>query len=150
MNDGCPDCGTPAPALRNAHAPGCARRPCSCGTAVDEYHHDHCGIARCAVTGEQRVYRCGASGDRYEGDCAYEPGTDCRTVWRGALPGRAEAQEYGMWVRYSIDPTRNPSVVYTRTAEIGPGPGLAEDLSRVYTECVWDRDAQRYVLPEHL
>jgi hypothetical protein len=74
--------------------------------------------------------------------CGREIPQDDRMPWTGELPGVAECQEFGWfvkwvpgrgWVRYDPDDPHDPDAV--------------PDLYRLLTECVWDRKRKRWRRP---
>jgi hypothetical protein len=108
-------------------------RPCGdCGASPGERHHDGCDIERCPMCGGQAI-SCGCDWD--DATC------ERRMPWTGEWPGVAECREYDLWC------IRNPN---------GPGhvpchastPGASEDLNRLVLEGTWDRERQRWVMPE--
>ncbi len=98
-----------------------------CAASVGGRHDDGCDVARCLMTGWQRLSCAGGH------DC----GAD---VWTGEWPGDVECREFGWWVQ-------------DRCAE-GMGwvpcapdaPGATEDLNRLYRDARWDVDRRRWVL----
>ncbi|MFI5799104.1 hypothetical protein [Streptomyces sp. NPDC051677] len=68
-----PDTDQPRPELTNC--PDCAVSP-------GNFHLDGCDVARCAITGFQRL------------GCPHY-GTACNTPWTGRWPGEDECLEYG-------------------------------------------------------
>lgn len=62
-----------------------------------------------------------------------------RLPWSGIWPGKLECREYGFWC---AGPPWVPVPAGT--------PGATENLNRLYTECVWDVEKQRFVLPPKL
>jgi hypothetical protein len=88
-----------------------------CGVAIGAAHHAGCDVARCWVTGRQRL-SCSRAHEAGDLDCGQDR-------WSGRWPGEAECEQYG-WL---IDPE---------------GLRLA-DLNRLVTECDWDRAARRWV-----
>lgn len=56
-----------------------------CAVSPGELHLDRCDVARCAITGYQRL------------GCTHY-GTACNTRWTGEWPGSAECIEYGFLI----------------------------------------------------
>jgi hypothetical protein len=119
-----------------------------CGANPGEPHADGCDVARCLVTGRQRlscstiIFPPGADPDRAlpAGDFEFgdaHPGEDCgHDVWTGQWPGDAECREYGFWSRFTDQ----------GWVQCSPGhPDATEDLNRLVTECRWDRGQRRWV-----
>lgn len=136
-------------------------RDCNnCGAKPGEHHRAVCDVERCP--------RCG--GQAISCDCIYEVcGLDVseleekhpeiynkgpteqmyavwdrewkhrRLPWSGIWPGKLECREYGFWC---VGPPWVPVPAET--------PGATENLSRLYTECVWNVEKQRFVLPPKL
>lgn len=104
MTDQCPDCAVPTGA---PHAAGC-------------------DVARCLVTGLQRL-----SCRHLAHDCGED-------VWSGRWPGEAECEEFDWWAYFV--PYGNPS-----WRPCGPDHAAARhDLNRLVREALWDRDAMRW------
>ncbi len=111
-------------------------RPCSCGAAIDEQHHDWCDIARCAATGQQLI-QCAGEEHEYKGRTYGEHEGACESDrWTGFYPGTLEAVERGWfsvfhglrgWVRCGPD-----------------DPDARPDLNRVHSELHWNPATQRY------
>jgi len=98
-----------------------------CAVASGEEHARGCDVARCMVTGRQRLSCAG--------------GHDCgQDVWTGEWPAAAECREFGWWVQ-------------DRCAE-GMGwvpcapdaPGATEDLNRLARDARWSPEQRRWVL----
>lgn len=112
-----------------AYLPACP----SCHALIGELHSDSCTIAWCAALGLQRYAVCDT-----EHGCRTDPLLDCRTTWSGLYPGFAECRELGWFAQLTPHGWANA----------GPAtPGAIEDLNRLITTCVWDRQQGRYVLP---
>src|SRR4051794_2398171 len=95
-----------------------------CGAQVDSPHFEMCDVARCLVTGHQRL-SC------FDG--AVE-GHDCgKDVWTGEWPGTAECHEYGLWARLIPGKGWQPCNADTE--------GASEDLNTLYGSgrFQWDR-----------
>lgn len=102
-----------------------------CAVQPGQLHEDGCDVARCRLTGGQRL-QCSHDGD------------GCRTVWAGCWPGEVECAELGWWTLW--DEQRG---WLEATADT---PGAMADLNRLSLaaatgELVWDREAERYRLP---
>ena len=96
-----------------------------CRAPVGVTHAAGCDVARCLVTGHQRL-----SCDE-EHDCGVD-------VWTGTWPGEAECAEFGWWVQ-------------DRCAEglgfvpcAAGAPGAVPDLNRLRWDAVWDPDVRRW------
>lgn len=104
-----------------------------CQVQPGEAHEDGCGVARCMLTGQQRIQH----------DCADHCDT-CNCVpcppdiWTGEWPGVAECREFGWWCYFV--PYGDPSWV-----PCGPEhPDAQPDLNRLHVEAVWDAAAKRW------
>lgn len=101
--------------------------PCNdCGVGVCAEHTDGCDVARCLVTGFQRL-SCGE-----DHDCGGD-------VWTGKWPGVAECEALGWWAYFV------PHTGFVPCA--ADHPGAVADLNRLVLEGVWDRDAKRWTHP---
>jgi hypothetical protein len=101
-----------------------------CGVEPGESHKAGCDIARCLITGEQRL---SCSDDH---DC----GSD---VWTGLWPGEAECVEFGWWSKWIDGPDGRGHWEQTTADD----PDREPDLNGLHTgETVWDRKAGRWVL----
>lgn len=97
-----------------------------CGVDVGVQHDEDCDVARCLVTGLQRL-SCGG-----EHDC----GAD---VWTGKWPGVAECEALDWWAYF---------VPHTGFVPCpADHPGAVADLNRLVLDGVWDRDAKRWTHP---
>lgn len=95
-----------------------------CGVTPGRPHDDGCDVARCLVTGLQRL-ACGESHD-----CGQQ-------VWTGRWPGDAECEEFG-W--QAVFEHGRSWVCCTRNT-----PGAVRDLNRLYDQAVRDSVRQRWV-----
>jgi hypothetical protein len=105
-----------------------SNKPCpKCDAAPGELHEDGCDVEQCPYCGGQLI-SC---------DCDEEvPRDDCMP-WEGAWPGTAECREFGWWAR------RVPGKRGWESC--GPDePGAIEDLNRLHTRAVWDREQKRF------
>lgn len=119
-----------------------------CGAQPGTAHDENCDVARCLLTGQQRLV-CQAMADEGldvpgpTGEMVHipasHPGEDCRgDVWTGEWPGTAECREYGLWVY--CPPTGSP-------VPCGPDhPDAVADVTALMRNGRWDREAQRWVL----
>lgn len=99
-----------------------------CGVEIGTPHDINCDVARCLVTGGQRL-SCDNHRDR----------TDCgEDIWTGKWPGVMECEEFG-W--YSIFTDRGWQSCTKDT------PGATADLNRLADEGVWDVTANRFRRP---
>lgn len=100
-------------------------KPCGdCAVPAGTAHEQGCDVARCLVTGMQRI----ACSRRH--DC----GAD---VWTGTWPGDAECREFGWFALFSADDG------WERCS--ADEPGAMPDLNRLVCEARWDPAAQRWV-----
>jgi hypothetical protein len=98
-----------------------------CGVEPGQLHEDGCDVARCRLTGEQRL------------QCDHTKEDGCNTAWEGEWPGLEECRELGWYA--ALVPGRG-------WVECGPNDeGACEDLNRLIIKCVWDIEKQRMVLP---
>lgn len=103
----------------NDHCPDCQVQP-------GDPHHQNCDVARCLVTGMQRL------------QCRdYDCGDD---VWTGLWPGEAECREYGWYVQF--DPGRG----WVRCD--ADDQGAEPDLNRLLVEASWNPSTRRWVRDE--
>jgi hypothetical protein len=104
-----------------------APRSCGdCGAKPGEFHDDGCDVARCLVTGFQRL-QC-----TLRHDCGEQ-------TWSGEWPGVAECEEFDWWA-YESPATQK----WMRENGI---PGWDKphcNLNRLAPECEWDHLARRY------
>lgn len=107
-----------------------------CGAALNEAHLDGCDVARCALTGHQRlmheIQRDGARdvGEpipaEYDHDCGHD-------LWFGFWPGIEDCRRLNLWC---VGPPWTPC---------DPGTeGATEDLNRLPVEGVWNPEAFRW------
>lgn len=108
-------------------------KPCpTCGAAPGQLHAGGCTVERCPYCGKQLFSCC--CDDSLDG----VPDDD-RMPWSGEYPGVAECRAFGWFAR------PGPA----GWAPCGQGePGAREDLNRLYSEAVWDREQRRWVLRE--
>jgi hypothetical protein len=101
-----------------------------CGAKPGEIHKlVGCDVERCPLCGLQAI-GCG---------CDW-PRDVKRLPWTGEWPGKAECREWG-W--YAVMVEGRGYVPCDRDS-----PGATEDLNRIYAECRWDAEAQKWVRPE--
>lgn len=110
-----------------------------CGVKPGELHSDGCDVARCLVTGRQRL-SCNV-GTVVFGWPEKHPHDDCGwQVWTGAWPGTAECSELG-WHTFFERPGRG----WVRCGPDDPRAGT--DLNRLIEETEWDQRACRQRRP---
>ncbi len=102
-----------------------------CGVDPGQHHSQGCDVARCLVTGHQRL-SCGGRDD-HVGDCG-------NNVWTGQWPGVAECIEFGWW---TLDRTAE-GLGFVR-CPAGTSGAIA-DLNRLSVDARWDRATGRWVL----
>lgn len=97
-----------------------------CDARIGDEHGDQCDVARCWVTGGQRL------------SCMmrHDHGDD---TWTGRWPGEAEAEEFGWWT------TLEPPGQGWKSVPAGT-PGAMPDLNRLHREATWDPNQRRFVL----
>jgi hypothetical protein len=130
-----------------------------CNAKPGELHHHGCDVERCTFCGRQAL-SCGCWARQLgvpADDLDYEPTDEewdvwqakCeqqgRIPWTGVWPGIAECREYGLWCYQ--DPTHygNPNMHYGHIPCDADHPNASEDLNRLYSECVWDRNQKKFV-----
>jgi hypothetical protein len=127
------------------------RKCWDCQAVIGEPHLEGCDIARCLATGGQRLMceMLGGTPAPYDtGDGQTELGVildghDCgQDTHTGWWPGVVEAEEFG-WFTY-FGPDVGETGWHRCTRE---HPAAVHDLTRVITECRWDRQAKRWQLP---
>ena len=101
-----------------------------CGVAAGEHHERDCDVEPCPYCGGQLV-SC---------DCRRKPPLDDRMPWTGLWPGVAECREFGWYAKL----VPGQGCVACGREEVG----ASEDLNRLHTEAVWDRERKRFVLPK--
>lgn len=112
----------PAPSWIDARCPDCY-------VPAGIVHVDGCDVARCLLTGQQRLLHVLGGVDH---DCG-------RQVWIGEWPGVAECREFGWWSRW------DEGSGWVSCAS--DAPGATEDLNRLHRgEAVWDQETQRWQL----
>lgn len=98
-----------------------------CGVRAGEEHDAGCDVARCLITGHQRL--------------SCDQGHDCgRNVWTGEWPGDAECREFGWWVQDRC----SEGMGFVPCAP--DAPGAVEDLNRLSRDARWSPEAARWVL----
>lgn len=116
-------------------------RDCNdCGVRPGEAHQEGCDVARCMLTGEQRIqHDCGP----HCGTCSCTP---CDPdIWSGEWPGVAECREFG-W--YSIWVKPGPGEQYGKWVRASADhPEARADLNRLMTEARWSPELKRWVKP---
>lgn len=111
-----------------------------CYVKPGEPHDDGCDVARCLVTGLQRLQCSGIHFHEAVAPGCYTP-RDCgRDIWTGRWPGDDDAIALGWysvfrpgdggWVRCDKDT-----------------PDAVPDLNRLATEARWDRESASWKLP---
>jgi hypothetical protein len=97
-----------------------------CGVAPGTVHVAECDVARCAVTGFQRL-ACSGFYDHDHGQDA----------WTGTWPGVQECEELGWYARL---------VPGEGWVPCSPDePGATHDINRLVTEGRWDTERQRWL-----
>lgn len=96
-----------------------------CAVPPGTIHQDGCDIARCRLTGQQRL------------QCDHVKEDDCGTVWTGEWPGVVECRELGWYVR--LVPGRGWMPCAPEDEE------ATEDLHRLAVTHRWDFENQRMV-----
>jgi hypothetical protein len=109
-----------------------------CGANPGEEHDDGCDVARCLVTGRQRI-----SCDMLTTVFGYReslPHDDCGSqVWSGEWPGAAECEEYDWWAHESP-----ASQKWMQENGVPGGDKPHHNLNRLAVECEWDAAACRW------
>lgn len=101
-------------------------RSCNdCGAPAGEPHGDDCDVARCLVTGIQRL-QCSA-----RHDCGSQ-------AWPGEWPGVAECEEFGWWAEES-----EATKAWFRENGWPVSDEPHHDLNRLHTGTDWDPVACR-------
>lgn len=100
-----------------------------CGVAAGEYHERDCDIEQCPYCGGQ-LLSC---------DCRAKPPLDDRLPWSGVWPGVDACRAFGWYAR--LVPGRG------WVACSPEDPEATEDLNRLHTQAVWDREQKRFRLP---
>jgi hypothetical protein len=115
-----------------------------CGAETGQPHDDGCDVARCLVTGRQRLMCDGLHADEPVPGC-YVP-LDCgQDAWTGQWPGEAECAEYG-WYAYFRAPRSGEQ--HGAWEPCDPGhPDAVADTTRLILACTWDRGQHRWVRP---
>jgi DNA-directed RNA polymerase subunit RPC12/RpoP len=113
-----------------------------CGVAVGELHDLGCDVERCPHCGGQLlsdyfIVTCPDCGSTTTYSCEGPLLDDERIPWSGQWPGVEQCREFGF---------------YAKRAPIGwdscgkDEEGATEDLNRLYTDCTWNRETQRFEL----
>ncbi len=157
----------PDPAAVNRITRHCFRnRPCNdCGAGFGEPHDHGCDVETCQWTGMQRI-ACGGQSDWSTCDCEDDNGYDSNgytthtcgqtphdcgsETWDGVWPASAEAIDYGWFCWFAPSAARRlgPFTIPAGKSWLRCGPEHPEavpDLTRVHTECAWDRDLRSWV-----
>lgn len=104
-----------------------------CGVVPSAAHLENCDVARCLVTGHQRL-TCHLY---WLDDDTPDPAHDCGAdVWTGMWPGEAECIELGWYARFE----QGIGWVSTTVDD----PHARPDLNRLVTEAIWDQAACRW------
>lgn len=117
-----------------------------CGAGIGGEHRDICDVARCLVTGMQRLMCDGWHVTESPDDPGFSNSVSCgQDAWTGLWPGEAECAEYG-WHAFFRAP--RPGEQYGAWERCGPDhPDAVPDLNRLVIECRWDRESGRWVRP---
>jgi hypothetical protein len=97
-----------------------------CGVVPGSLHIDGCYVERCPVCGLQ-AFSCG------------HDATERRMRWTGEPPGWAQCREFGWYAVLRADVGWTPCAA--------DALGATPDLNRLYSECRWNVDAQRWERP---
>lgn len=129
-----------------------------CAVSPGEPHLDGCDVARCLVTGGQRL-QCYPEAaydpsDPEWDEIAFDHYGDCgQDIWTGEWPGDADCRRLGFWCRWEVD---------GKLAEFGPptwggvgrwarceadDDGATPDLNRLVVEAFWNRSTCQWELP---
>lgn len=110
-------------------------RPCNdCGVPVGTPHQQGCDVARCTVTGHQRI-QCEGELHVYNGrEYGEHEGACGDDIWTGAWPGVIACAALGWWC--VGPPWRACSPDH---------PDASPDLNRLAVEARWNPATQRYV-----
>lgn len=105
-----------------------------CGATPGTAHSEGCDIARCTLTGQQRIqHDCGPHCDT----CTCTP---CDPdIWTGEWGGVAECREFG-WYSYF-------NAIHGWMRCEPERPGAQPDLNRLLMEAVWNPATKRWDLP---
>lgn len=111
-----------------------------CGAQPGTPHEDGCDIARCTLTGMQRIqHECADHCDT----CTCTP---CDPdIWTGEYPGSAEAREFG-WFCYWLEPKLGQDYGEWMPCD-ADHPKAMPDLNRLMVEAVWNPATKRWDLP---
>lgn len=112
--------------MGNVADPAAGPRSCGdCAAKPGDPHSDGCDVARCLVTGIQRLQCTGRH------DCGSQ-------VWSGAWPGDAECEEFDWWAEES-EATKQ----WFRQNGWPVSDQPHHDLNRLHMETDWDPAARR-------
>jgi hypothetical protein len=113
-----------------------------CGANVNATHQDGCDVARCLVTGMQRL-QCDGLHDIEGPPGCFTPAVCGDDIWTGLWPGEAECIEYGWYAYFQGAPAGWRGTGWVRC---GPDhPDAVPDLNRLIRDCEWDAKAVRWV-----
>jgi hypothetical protein len=100
-------------------------------------HSEGCDVARCMLTGIQRIqHDCAPHCD----SCSCTP---CEPdIWTGEWPGVAECREFGWWCYFGPDHGERG---WVRCA--ADDPRARPDLNRLLFDAVWDPNIKRWTRP---
>lgn len=98
-----------------------------CGVEPGALHRLNCDVERCPTCGGQLL------------SCGHRPRT--RFIrWTGEWPGKSECREFGWYAKLL------PGRGWVRST--ADDPDAHEDLNRLYTDAVWDKRQQRFILAD--
>ncbi|HMG62790.1 MAG TPA: hypothetical protein VK599_07570 [Streptosporangiaceae bacterium] len=118
---------------RAMSCPHCPLRSCGdCGARPGEAHEGGCDVARCLITGSQRLSCC----------MVHEPGPRCDgDIWSGRWPGEDDAIRLG-WYCYFAPEVTTGATGWIRCAP--EHPRARPDLNRLAQDARWDRALMRW------
>lgn len=105
-----------------------------CHVAIGELHERGCDWERCPRCGGQMLMR---------GGCGCEDSERMTFTGQSALHDAAE--EYGFYCVWDPDGAGDPTKNYGWTRVEKDHPNAQLDLNRVYYECVWSPQLQKWV-----
>jgi len=112
-----------------------------CGAKPGDLHSDGCDVARCLVTGRQRL-SCNV-GTVVFGWTETQPHDDCgQQAWSGEWPGVAECEEFDWWAEES-----EATKAHFREQGWHVPEEPHHNLNRLPAETAWDPAACRYRRP---